>query len=78
MKSFLTVLLVLFLFSCSSEKKDVDYDFTSPFEKSQGTESATYAEVIEFYTQLAENYKSIKMYTHGKYRQWKTITSNHI
>ena len=66
MKSFLTVLLVLFLFSCSSEKKDADYDFTSPFEKSQGTESATYEEVIEFYTQLAENYKSIAMYTMGK------------
>jgi hypothetical protein len=66
MKSFLTALLVLFLFSCSSEKKDVDYDFTSPFEKSQGTESATYAEVIEFYTQLAENYKSIAMYTMDK------------
>ena len=66
MKPLLTALLVLFLFSCSSEKKDVDYDFTSPFEKSQGTESATYAEVIEFYTQLAENYKSIAMYTMGK------------
>ncbi len=66
MKPFLTVLLVLFLFSCSSEKKDMDYDFTSPFEKSQGTESATYAEVIEFYTQLAENYKSIAMYTMDK------------
>jgi hypothetical protein len=65
MKSFLTVLLVLFLFSCSSEKKDVDYDFTSPFEKSQGAESATYTEVIEFYTQLSENYKSIAMYTMG-------------
>ncbi|MGK0295288.1 MAG: hypothetical protein ACI884_001448 [Ulvibacter sp.] len=66
MKSFLAVLLILFLFSCSSEKKDVAYDFTSPFEKSQGTESATYAEVIEFYTQLAANYKSIAMYTMGK------------
>jgi hypothetical protein len=63
MKPFLTALLVLFLFSCSSEKKDADYDFTSPFEKSQGTESATYAEVIEFYTKLSENYKSIAMYT---------------
>jgi hypothetical protein len=65
MKSFLTVLLVLFLFSCSSEKKEVDYDFTSPFEKSQGTETATYSEVIEFYTKLSENYKSIAMYTMG-------------
>jgi len=66
MKLLFTVLLVLFLFSCSSEKKGVNYDFTTPFEKSQGEESATYAEVIEFYTQLAENYKSIRMYTMGK------------
>ena len=63
MKPFLTVLLVLFLVSCSSEKKEVDYDFTSPFEKSQGTETATYSEVIAFYTQLAANYQSIAMYT---------------
>ena len=66
MKSFLSLLLVLFVMSCSSEKKDVDYDFTSPFEISGGTESATYPEVIEFYTQLAAHYKSIAMYTMGK------------
>lgn len=57
--------LVLFS-SCSSEKKEVTYDFTTAFELSDGTETATYEQIIEFYNQLAENYTSVAIYEMDK------------
>ena len=57
--------LVLFS-SCSSEKKEVAYDFTTAFELSDGTETATYNQIIEFYNQLAENYTSVAIYEMDK------------
>lgn len=65
MKYFI-LLSVLFLFSCASEKKDQNFDFTTVFETSNGLETPTYPEVVEFYEQLAEAYTSIAMYTMGK------------
>jgi len=64
--SLILLLSVLFLFSCSSEKKKKNFDFTTVFETSNGLETPTYHEVIEFYTQLAEGHTSIAMYTMGK------------
>ena len=66
MKSASALFLVLFLCSCAADKKETTYDFTSQFEKSEGTATATYAQTIEFYTKLAENYTSIAMYTMGQ------------
>jgi hypothetical protein len=57
--------LIFLLFSCASEKKNETYDFTTKFESSKGTETATYSEAIEFYNQLAENHTSIAIYTMG-------------
>lgn len=37
-----------------------------PYEKSQGTETETYAQIIEFYTALSENYPSISIYEIGE------------
>jgi len=66
MKHILLTLLVVISFSCSSEKKDTSYNFETVFETSNGTETAEYAKVIEFYTQLAERYTSVAIYTMGK------------
>ncbi|MFC7358352.1 M14 family metallopeptidase [Jejudonia soesokkakensis] len=57
-------LLFTFLFiSCDSENKKVEnFDFTTTFETSKGTQTATYEEVIEFYTQLAAHHKSVSIY----------------
>ena len=59
---YLISVLVLFTVACSSNQEKVDYDFTTTFEKSKGTETATYDEIIEYYTQLADSYSSVTMY----------------
>ncbi|UZH54432.1 M14 family metallopeptidase [Salinimicrobium tongyeongense] len=38
-----------------------DYDFTTVFEESGGTETATYPQIIDFYEDLAAVYPSIKL-----------------
>ena len=67
MKSFISKIILSLLIigvasSCNSEKKKVNYDFTTIFESSNGTETATYDQVIEFYTQLADQYQSVAIY----------------
>lgn len=59
---FLLSFFYITLTSCSSEKKDIEYNFTTTFETSNGVETATYDEVIEYYTQLADSYSSVTMY----------------
>jgi hypothetical protein len=65
-KRLFIVIISIFIFSCGSEKKEVDFDFTTVFEKSEGTETATYKEIVEYYMQLSEAYTSIAMYTMDK------------
>lgn len=59
--SILIFLTTLFL-SCNSKKENVRKDFTTTFESSNGIKTSTYEEVIDFYTQLSEVYKSISIY----------------
>ncbi|MBV1923331.1 MAG: M14 family metallopeptidase [Flavobacteriaceae bacterium] len=56
----------MFFSSCGSSTKEIDYDFTTTFEKSEGTETATYDEIVKYYTDLSEAYTSIAMYTMDK------------
>jgi len=58
--------LLLFLASCNSESTKIDYDFTTTFEASYGTETPTYNEIIEFYQNLADAYPSVAIYEIGK------------
>ena len=60
------VLLSLFIMSCSSEKQETSYDFTTVFETSEGLHTATYEETISFYENLAERYNSISIQTIGE------------
>ncbi|WP_298543567.1 M14 family metallopeptidase [uncultured Aquimarina sp.] len=54
---------ILIIFSCNtSEKKYVEnIDFTTIFEKSDGTETPTYPEVITYYKNLSETYPEINI-----------------
>ncbi|WP_114490605.1 M14 family metallopeptidase [Candidatus Ulvibacter alkanivorans] len=58
----LSILSIILLFSCNSEKREVDFDFETRFEKSQGKQTATYEEVIAFYEALSKQYKSVNIY----------------
>lgn len=55
--------LIISLSSCDLSKYKLvkEYDFETQFEKSGGTETATYAETIDFYKQLAEAYPSVTL-----------------
>ncbi len=64
MKKILVVLILLF--SCNSEKNNIDFDFTTVFEKSEGTETATYHQAIQYYSDLAEAYKEISIQEIGE------------
>lgn len=60
-------LLVILLTSCTSSKKnEISIDFTTIFERSNGTETATYDDVISFYSNLAETYPEISIKAIGE------------
>lgn len=61
MKKILFVALLILISSCSEKKKSSLVDFTTKFEKSNGTETTTYAETIEYYKKLAETYPEISI-----------------
>ena len=65
MKKPIIIFLLSILFSCSNNSENNDFDFTLTFERSEGKETATYDEVIEFYTKLSEKHTSIAMYEMG-------------
>ena len=56
------------MFSCNSKQSSniTDFDFTTTFEKSNGTETATYEETIQFYTNLAKTYSEIDIQSIGE------------
>lgn len=58
MKKICIVILTFFFLCCNSRKKQ---DFTTVFEKSNGTETATYKETIAYYKELADVFTSISI-----------------
>ncbi len=50
--------------ACNSTSVD-QVDFTIPFEKSNGSETSTYEEVINFYTALSKEYPQISIHSMG-------------
>ncbi|SKB67000.1 hypothetical protein SAMN05660776_2429 [Salegentibacter holothuriorum] len=62
------ILGLISLISCDLEKYQLvtDYDLETRFEKSDGKETGTYAEVIDFYSQLAESSSKISLEEFGK------------
>ncbi|UJH91123.1 M14 family metallopeptidase [Antarcticibacterium sp. 1MA-6-2] len=66
-KIFATLLAVICLSSCDLSKYKLvkEYDFTTVFEASEGKETATYPEIISYYTRLAEAYPTIQLQEYG-------------
>ncbi len=60
------ILLLLIITSCTSKNKKTNTDFTTVFEKSQGLETATYEQTIEYYSDLADSYSEISMKAIGE------------
>ncbi|WP_179335886.1 M14 family metallopeptidase [Winogradskyella costae] len=67
------LVLALLLVACNkkiekqdSEKKSVEIDFTTVFEKSDGFETATYTETINYYQDLADSYPEISVQEIGE------------
>lgn len=58
------LLVVFVVLSCKDTKKS-DIDFTTRFERSNGLETATYKETIDFYKQLEKEHKSIQVDSFG-------------
>ena len=67
-KVLFPVLLLLILSACdfSNYILEQDLDFTTEFEKSGGTETATYQQVIDFYQDLAAVYPTIEIQSIGE------------
>jgi hypothetical protein len=55
----------LLIVSCDNSSK-VDRNFTTLFEKSKGTETPAYKEVISYYTELSEAYPQISLFSFGQ------------
>lgn len=64
MKKYILVIALL-AFSCNSNKSTT-IDFTTVFETSNGTETATYQETIKYYSDLADAYKKISIQEIGE------------
>ncbi|ASV32711.1 M14 family metallopeptidase [Maribacter cobaltidurans] len=64
-KFFIPPFLALFFLACESKTEDVELDFPITFETSNGTETATYEEVVDFYLKLAKEFPEINTQTIG-------------
>ncbi|MGA1227349.1 MAG: M14 family metallopeptidase [Tamlana sp.] len=58
--------LFVFIVACNSSNEKPHYDFETHFEKSNGLETATYLQTIEYYKNLAENYPEISIDSFGE------------
>jgi len=63
----ISALLALCLFiSCETEKEDKAADFPTHFEETNGEETATYPQTVDFYIRLANEFPEINMQTMGE------------
>ena len=66
------IILALLIISCKEQPEEQikteksEIDFTTVFEKSEGLETATYQETIQYYTDLANSYSQISIQEIGE------------
>lgn len=65
MKKLILLLFVLII-ACKTTNNKSDFDFETVFEKSQGTQTATYQETITYFTELAHAYSEISIQEIGE------------
>ncbi|WP_350287802.1 M14 family metallopeptidase [uncultured Croceitalea sp.] len=63
---FLSLVLLALVFSCEKTTDEKAAEFITTFETSNGQETATYNEVIDFYIKLARNHPEINIQTIGQ------------
>lgn len=61
MRVIVSVLIILLLFCCESKLEDKTVNFSTHYELSEGMETATYLQVIDFYIQLAKEFPEINI-----------------
>jgi hypothetical protein len=66
MKNYFLIIAALLLLSACEPKSEINPDFTTVFEKSNGTKTPTYREVIEYYSDLASYSASVKLMKMGE------------
>ncbi|MBL4604171.1 MAG: M14 family metallopeptidase [Flavobacteriaceae bacterium] len=64
MKNIYTLLLTILFVGC--QQNNSNKDFTTQFEKSGGTETPEYGEVISYYKELSDAYSEITMFEMGE------------
>ncbi|MBC31594.1 MAG: hypothetical protein CMH48_12205 [Muricauda sp.] len=62
----LMALIFLAVVACEQKPEDIVHEYTTPFESSDSTETATYNEAIDFYIKLAKDFPEINIQTIGK------------
>ncbi len=67
-KIFPALLVVILLTSCDLSKYKLirETDFETVFEKSEGTQTATYPQIIDYYKELSEAFPTIQLVEYGK------------
>ncbi|GMN11925.1 M14 family metallopeptidase [Croceitalea sp. MTPC9] len=65
MKNYFFLVLLLLFFSCETTQEEKKASFKTVFEQSEGKETATYIETIEFYRSLAKEYPEINIQSIG-------------
>lgn len=68
MRYLLLSILLITLYSCDLSKYKLvkEYDLSTTYEKSQGKETATYNEVIRFYSELDDAFSSVSFIEYGE------------
>lgn len=66
MKALISITTFFLFLSCTTVKKESTNTFLTHFEKSNGLESATYLQTIDFYTQLAKDFTEINIQSIGE------------
>ncbi|HUH45715.1 MAG TPA: M14 family zinc carboxypeptidase, partial [Arenibacter sp.] len=65
MKLLPALCIILCLISCEARKERETKEFRTVFEQSEGMETATYIQTIDFYIQLAKEFPEINIQTIG-------------
>ena len=67
MKKLTILLSLLLLINCTKQDQNSDnFDFTTVFEKSNGMETPTYPQIIDYYEKLANKYATINLQEIGE------------
>ncbi|ADV49622.1 M14 family peptidase [Cellulophaga algicola DSM 14237] len=66
MKFLPYLLFLVLIISCESQKEDKTIDYKTHFELSNGEETATYQETIDFYIKLAKEFPEVNIQTIGE------------